>query len=346
MNWGWGAFGDYVSVAEKRRRAEAAARKLEKKGRPLAPVRLTGRAIASTFWGKAWCQNLESYSDYDSRLPRGRSYARNGSVIDLQIRRGIVAAMVSGTSVYNIEIKIDALDKTVWDKLKRECAGKVGSLMDLLRGKLSGPVMEVITRKDGGLFPKPKEIHLDCSCPDWADMCKHVAATLYGVGARLDESPELLFALRGVDHLELIAETTQNLAADLAAPADGADTLDAGSLSEVFGIELESATLVTKPVSKSAKPRARPAARQVAAKSPRAKSSAPVQKKRPVGKPAHTAKALKKEVKSHAAATLRQPAGKKPTKMKSKAVLDAKKKVIPGTPSNQSGRRKKPRHDQ
>ena len=239
MSWEWGEFGDYVSADEKRRRADALVRKLEKQGRPLSPVRLTGRGIANTFWGKAWCQNLESYGTYASRLPRGRSYVRSGAVVDLQTGPGNVTALVSGSELYTVKIKVDPLGKAAWQALKRECAGKVGSLIDLLRGKLAGPVMEIITRKDGGLFPKPGEIRLGCSCPDHASLCKHVAATLYGVGARLDESPELLFGLRGVDHLELIHSAADSLTAGLAAPAadGGGGTLDEGSLAEVFGIE-------------------------------------------------------------------------------------------------------------
>ena len=243
MAWGWDDYGDYVSADEKRRRAGAAARKLEKKGRKLSPVLPTGRSIAGSFWGKAWCKNLESYSDYASRLPRGRSYLRQGAVLDLQVGRGAIKASVSGTRLYEVEIKIDTLPKDAWTRLKKECAGKVGSLMDLLQGKLAAPVMEVVTRKDGGLFPRPKEIHLECSCPDYADLCKHVAATLYGVGTRLDERPELLFLLRGVDHLELIASATQSVTEDLAAPVAGkGKTLDAGSLAEIFGIEIDSGT--------------------------------------------------------------------------------------------------------
>ena len=163
---------------------------------------------------------------------------RNGAVMDLQIERGGVKALVSGTDIYEISIKIAPLGSAAWRKLKGECAGKVGSLLDLLRGKLSGPVMELITRKDGGLFPKPAEIKLDCSCPDHADMCKHLAAVLYGVGAKLDHSPELLFTLRGVDHLELFSESAQSLGANLAAAGE-APTVDGEDLADVFGIELE-----------------------------------------------------------------------------------------------------------
>ncbi len=287
MGWGWGQFGDYVSVEEKRRRADALVLKLEKKGRRLSPVRLTGRGIANTFWGKSWCQNLESYGSYASRLPRGRSYVRNGAVLDLQIQRGGVTALVSGTELYDIKIRIEPLDKAAWRQLKDQCAGKVGSLIDLLRGKLSGPVMEIITRKDGGLFPKPAEIELDCSCPDYADLCKHLAAVLYGVGARLDQSPELLFTLRGVDHLELFSESARNLAADLAAPGD-APTLDGSDLAAVFGIELAPAEPVKARASASgSKPRVRRAASsqkqakpgKVAAKQPKSSPSTAIRQK-------------------------------------------------------------------
>ena len=244
MAWGWDDYGDYVSADDKRRRAQAAARQLETKGRKLAPVQPAGRAIAASFWGKAWCQNLEGYSDYASRLPRGRSYLRQGAVLDLQVSRGAIKAVVSGTRLYEVSIEIDTLAKADWTRLKKECAGKVGSLMELLQGKLSAPVMEIVTRKGTGLFPKPGEIHLECSCPDWADLCKHVAAVLYGVGARLDESPELLFVLRGIDHLELIASATRSLTADRVAPAtDQAATRAEGSLTEIFGIEIDAGTV-------------------------------------------------------------------------------------------------------
>ncbi len=174
--------------------------KLTKKaGRLASPVVLAGRTIAGTFWGKAWCDNLEAYSDYANRLPRGRTYIRNGSVVDLQISEGKIASYVSGSELYEIEIKIKPLPHRLWKTIQTECAGKIDSLIELLQGKLSSAVMQVVTRQQTGLFPSPKEIDLDCSCPDWAGLCKHVAATLYGVGARLDEKPELLFLLRGVD---------------------------------------------------------------------------------------------------------------------------------------------------
>src|SRR5688500_10220527 len=195
----------YVPVAQRRANALKELRKLEKKGRKISPVHIEGRKIATTFWGTAWCDNLESYSDFENRLPRGRTYVRNSSVVDLQIEPGRVTARVSGSELYEVNIKIKPLASACWDCIKRDCAGKIGSLIELLQGKLSKDVMELVTRRDGGLFPRPAEITKDCSCPDWADMCKHVAAALYGIGARLDHQPELLFVLRKVDHLDLIA---------------------------------------------------------------------------------------------------------------------------------------------
>src|SRR5207245_7766421 len=178
--------------------------KRSKKSRALvSPVILEGRTITRTFWGKAWCDNLEASSDFANRLPRGRTYVRNGSVVDLQIAQGKVMARVAGSELYKIEIKIKPLAPKLWKSIQTECAGKIDSLMELLQGRLSAGVMEIVTRPERGLFPTPREIDLDCSCPDWADLCKHVAASLYGVGARLDQKPELLFLLRGVDAADL-----------------------------------------------------------------------------------------------------------------------------------------------
>jgi uncharacterized Zn finger protein len=198
-------FREYVPVAERRLRAQKEMEKLKKKGRAVSPVVIEGRKIARSFWGKAWCDNLERYSDFESRLPRGRTYVGNGSVIDLQISRGKVEALVSGSEVYRVKVDIAVAAPARWTAICRDCAGSVGSLVELLQGKLSKNVMERVCREADGLFPTPGEITMSCSCPDWADMCKHVAATLYGVGARLDSDPDLLFTLRGVDRAELVS---------------------------------------------------------------------------------------------------------------------------------------------
>lgn len=207
-------------------------------GRTPQPVRVTHhRAIATTFWGKAWCKNLEAYSDYENRLPRGRTYARNGSILHLEIDQGSVKAMVRGTSLYQIVLHIEPVPEAQWRSIRAECGGQIDSLVELLQGKLSAGVMAVVTRPGQGLFPTPSQILLSCNCPDWATMCKHVAATLYGVGARLDEQPELLFRLRGVDPAELVPGAIDRGLA-FSKSARGV-VLAADHLAEIFGADID-----------------------------------------------------------------------------------------------------------
>jgi uncharacterized Zn finger protein len=227
----------YVPVAERRRKAEKTLVKLKQKSQSVSPVMIVGRAIAKSFWGKSWCTNLERYSDYENRLPRGRTYVRNGSVVDLQLAKGKVSAMVSGSDLYTVTITIAPVTATRWKAICRDCAGTVDSLVELLRGRLSEGVMDRVCREGDGLFPAPKEIKLSCSCPDWADMCKHVAAALYSVGARLDERPALLFELRGVDENQLLANTGQELSLKKAIPAT-TKVLDDGDVAALFGLEM------------------------------------------------------------------------------------------------------------
>jgi uncharacterized Zn finger protein len=230
----WWRYERKPKVAGQRVRAEKAARTLARDGRSLAPVVIRGRQIATSFWGKAWCDNLESYQDLAYRLDRGRSYVRNGAVLDLKIENGKIAALVSGSHVYKVDITIKALEAGRWAEIKKRSAGQIGSLIELLEGRLSEGVMRIVTDRGTGLFPKPAEIHMHCSCPDYATMCKHVAAVLFGVGARLDEQPQLLFLLRHVNHNELITG-----AAGLGTrPSTKRKTLSSGELGDVFGIEL------------------------------------------------------------------------------------------------------------
>ncbi len=233
--YGYGGFAPYVSVAQRRANAAREMSKLTKKGQVLAPVKLAGRTIAASFWGEGWCDHMESYSDFANRLPRGRSYVRNGSVLDLQIRPGRISAMVMGSELYDIKIAIQPLKKDRWQALKQQCAGKIKSVLELLKGGVSVGVMEVMSHRENGMFPAPKEIEMECSCPDSAYLCKHLAAVLYGVGSRLDTAPELLFTLRQVDPAELIAQATQTLVTTRAARARD---LRGDELSEVFGIDL------------------------------------------------------------------------------------------------------------
>ncbi len=254
----YGGFPEYVPVAERRRRAARKLAQLRKKGYEPQPVQIEGRTIARTFWGQAWCDSLESHADLASRLPRGRTYVRNGSVIDLQIAEGEVRALVSGTEIYEVKVRIRPLAAPRWKAVRRECAGQIGTVVELLAGRFSSAVMEVLCHRQKGLFPGTREIAMSCSCPDGAWLCKHLAAVLYGVGARLDHAPELLFTLRGVDGAELVAAAGKAGALASAAPADGA--IGEEHLADIFGIELEGAA---------------PAAKAHAAKRPRGAAKEP-----------------------------------------------------------------------
>jgi uncharacterized Zn finger protein len=227
----------YVPVAKRRAKAQRETEKLRKKGKNIQPVEIEGRKIARSFWGEGWCQHLEQFSDYDNRLPRGRTYVRNGSVAHLSIAEGKVEAIVSGSSLYHIDISIKPLPKQKWKSIRQQCTGQIGTMLELLQGKLSNQVMQIVTDPDTGLFPNLAEIKYSCDCPDWADMCKHIAAVLYGIGARLDHQPELLFLLRNVDHEALISAEL-----NIQASADSKGKrrrLASQNLSDVFGVDIE-----------------------------------------------------------------------------------------------------------
>ena len=238
MSRSFGGWAPYVPVAARRRKAEREMEKLRKKGAVLSPVKIEGRQIARTFWGKAWCDNLESYRDYENRLPRGRTYVRNGSVVDLQIAPCEVTAIVSGSKIYKVKVSIGNVGPARWKTLCVDCSGGIDSLVELLQGRFSKGVMERLCRQDTGLFPRPSEIRFTCSCSDYASMCKHIAAVLYGVGARLDESPELLFRLRAVDETELLSDLGSALP-DTRTKRDTAQTLVVDDLAALFGLDME-----------------------------------------------------------------------------------------------------------
>lgn len=303
----FGGWPPYVSAAERREKAEKAVAKAKKAGATLMPIAPFRGAIAKTFWGKAWCDNLERYSDYESRLPRGRTYVRNGSVIDLQITPGEVRAQVMGSSLYTVTASVSAVPEKQWKTICADCAGSIDSLVELLQGKLSNAVMERICKPGTGLFPSPKEISFDCSCPDWAGMCKHVAAVLYGVGARLDQQPEVLFTLRRVDARDLVQQAEAGLKPSSKRMASG-KVLDDALLADVFGLEMAEAAPTVKKTSAErrkvplpaktavAKRTATKATRKVAAAEPKVKKPSPatpkapsvasVAAKRPRGRPA------------------------------------------------------------
>jgi len=231
---------EYIPVAKRREKALKKMNKLRAAGEEIQPIEpFKTRGIAKSFWGKSWCKHLESFSDYENRLPRGRTYVRNGSVCHLGIGKEEAKAIVSGSEMYKLSIHIEPLDPKKWEIIKDRCKGKIGSLIELLQGKISDEVMELVTDRKNGLFPDPNEIRFNCNCPDWADMCKHVAAAMYGIGVRLDTEPELLFKLRGVDHEELI-----QIDADLGQISGSKRsrrrrTLQSADLENVFGVELE-----------------------------------------------------------------------------------------------------------
>jgi uncharacterized Zn finger protein len=244
-NEGWDYYPPYISVAEKKAHGAQALAKLLKKSKRMAePVVIAHRKrqLTTTFWGKAWSDNLERYADLANRLPRGRAYLRNGSVLDLAIAGGRVEAYVAGSELYRVTIGIAPMTKTRWRRVVGRCTGRIGSLVGLLRGELSDDVLAVLTHAKDGLFPEPREMALGCSCPDSAGVCKHVAAVLYAVGIRLDARPELFFVLRQADQAELLTSATAG-AVSRSRATTGKRIAD-DRLSAVFGIELEDATPV------------------------------------------------------------------------------------------------------
>lgn len=253
--YGYGGWAPRKTVAQRRAEAEKMLKSAAKKGRPLAPIVIEGRKIATTFWGKAWCDNLERYRDFAYRLERGRSYVRSGSVIDLAITPGRIQAKVLGSALYDVNVECAAVAPDAWRAIKRDCAGSIASLVDLLGGKLSEPVMARLCAEGSGLFPAPKAIELECSCPDYATMCKHVAAVMYGIGARLDREPELLFTLRRVSAGDLLASVASDLPSSRPVKSKRVLAANAG-LGAMFGIEL-----AEPPAPKAPKARAKKARR-------------------------------------------------------------------------------------
>ena len=233
----------YISVAEKKANAARKLKQLRKKDPAVQPIVLEGWAIAKTWWGKSWNLNLERYADYSNRIGRGRSYVRHGAVLDLQIGAGQVKSLVQGsrTKPYSVTIKIKGITNAIWENMKAACAGKLDSLPELLRGKFPKALGEVFTAQGRGLFPSPQEISFDCSCPDWAYMCKHVAATLYGIGTRLDDDAGLFFKLRKVRIDDLIQQTLKDQSYKLLEKAEkmSSGKIAESDLSGMFGIDME-----------------------------------------------------------------------------------------------------------
>lgn len=244
----YGDFPEYVPVAERRKKAEKAIEKLKKGTPDIAPIRIEGRTIAKTWWGKSWCSNLERYADYANRIDRGRSYVRHGAVLDLRLAGGKVSALVQGSASkpYRVEVTIAPLTEQIWQEMVKSCTGQLASLQELAAGKLPKALAELFTLKGKGLFPSPKEIRFTCSCPDGAWMCKHVAAVLYGIGARLDEDSTLFFTMRNVKIGDLITSSIAEKSRDMMEKAGSSGTgrrsrrvIADADLSGKFGVNID-----------------------------------------------------------------------------------------------------------
>ena len=324
----WG-FPRYVSVGEKKQKARKKLEQLRKKNKNIEPVIIEGRTLAHTWWGKAWNKNLEEYADYSNRIGRGRSYVRCGSVLDLQISGGEVKSLVQGSESkpYSVVIKIKALEKSIWKKIKDVCEGKLDSLQELLVGKFPKALDEIFTAHGKGLFPAPKEIDFDCNCPDWADMCKHVAATLYGIGARLDKDPNLFFALRKIEINDLITETVKGKTKELLAKAKkkSGRIIEDQDLSSVFGIELDSVSLPARKVKvKAPRKDKSPKTKKTTSKQPEIKQTKSVSKS---GTKKASTKTIKKATKDAAKVKVtKKPAKKTKVKTPGKVAKKAPKK--------------------
>ncbi len=265
----WYDYQPYQTVGERRAKAQKVADGYARRGEKLSPVSAQGNKVARTFWGRAWCDHMESFGEFATRLSKGKSYLRHGAVIDLQVLPGRITAKVVGTELYDVDCRVERLPADQWADLKRRCGGQIGSVIELLQGKLSTAVMGQVTDPKTGLFPGPREIRLGCTCPDFAHLCKHVAAAIYGVGIRLDDEPELLFKLRGVDQAELIASVVDAPAADATGERK---TLAADQLADVFGLDLPTPS---KPAARPRRAAAGPA------KAGKAKAARPRSSRRP-----------------------------------------------------------------
>ncbi|BBM84145.1 SWIM zinc finger family protein [Candidatus Uabimicrobium amorphum] len=229
------------TVAQKKKIAQQKLAELRKTNPRIQPVVVTGKKLVTTWWGKAWTDNIESYADGDNRISHGKSYVRNGFILDLQIDRASVDALVQCNETYKVSIEIDLLDKEKWQQIEKNCQGKLGSLQALLDGKFPKSLGEVFTNQQSGLFPSLSEISFRCNCPIWTGMCKHVAAVLYGVGVRLDSHPTLFFTLRDVAIDNLINKAVENKKLSFLEKAQkkSSRVLNDSDLALLFGIDID-----------------------------------------------------------------------------------------------------------
>lgn len=229
------------SPDELRRKARESISSAKKKGRVYEPVTVRTKrgAISTSWWGNAWCENLERYADYASRIERGRAYVRSGAVVDLKIHDGHVEAKVQGRrkTPYKVEVRIGRLPEEKCQQIMNRCNQRISSMEKLVSGEFPEELKDVFT-EEGGLFPTPREISFNCSCPDWALMCKHVAAVLYGIGVRFDENPFYFFTLRGIDVDRFIDVALENRVEMMLQHADVKSDriLDGADVTALFGV--------------------------------------------------------------------------------------------------------------
>ena len=232
-------FNDYTSSAELKAKAKKNIAKL-KDAAPVCAHSARG-PICLTWWGKEWCKNLESYAEYENRLPRGRRYVRAGGIIDLKIKDNVAKAKIqsSGSGYYNVSVVFKKLRKEDMAKIVARSAQRIDNVDSLLKGDFPEDLKDLFTQEKPGLFPAPDEISFDCDCPDWTSMCKHVAAALYGVGIRIDESPKDFFALRGIDIENFLSGVVEDKVALMLKNVNVKSDriITDGDMAEIFGID-------------------------------------------------------------------------------------------------------------
>jgi uncharacterized Zn finger protein len=199
-----------------------------------------GGSIGKTWWSKRWLDVLHSFN-MGARLSRGRSYARRGQVISIDVQEGLVAAKVQGSQArpYNIEIKLKPLSQKDWGKVTEAMAEQAIFVAKLLAGEMPNDIEEAFVAAKIPLFPKSqKELVTDCSCPDWANPCKHIAAVYYLLAEQFDDDPFLIFKLRGKSKEELIEELREKRAGSAALEEKaGAEETELGLISSAVPLE-------------------------------------------------------------------------------------------------------------
>ncbi len=194
----------------------------------LNPVHEKSRKLAKNAWGSAWMRQLAYCEQEGFSLAAGRSLLRHGCVLDVQVGRGTIDALVSGEELYEIHLKLAEPDEEKIEYLREQCGAHIDSLVALLDGKIDASVMQQLCDPEEGLLPLPYEWQMDCNCPDWNEPCPHAAAAIYAAGCLIDAEPRLLFTLRGIEPSTL-CEVPSTAAADF----------DATDLANTFGIDID-----------------------------------------------------------------------------------------------------------